>query len=171
MSEQLVFSSGTMSDSQKYEELLPQIYSLVTPEEPLVTSFSNIAASLKQAFEKISWVGFYLMKNGMLYLGPFQGKIACTMIKPGSGVCGTVAKTGKTMIVPDVDKFPGHIACDADSRSEIVLPLFHGSTLYGVLDIDSHFYNSFNETDQMYLEKLCVYINDTLIKKHEGRLL
>lgn len=171
MSEQLVFSDEKLSDARKYEELLPQIYSLVSGDEPLVTALSNIAASLNQAFEKISWAGFYLMKNGMLFLGPFQGKIACTAIKPGSGVCGTVAASGKTLIVPDVDKFPGHIACDADSRSEIVLPLFNGTALYGVLDIDSHFYNSFNETDRKYLEQLCSFINESLIKKHDGRLL
>ncbi|MFN3693564.1 MAG: GAF domain-containing protein, partial [Ignavibacterium sp.] len=106
--------------SEQYELLIKQLKSLLSKEERLITNLANLAAALKQTFDKISWVGFYLFDGEILYLGPFQGKIACTTIKIGKGVCGTAAEKGETIIVPDVNKFPGHIFCDPDSKSEIV---------------------------------------------------
>lgn len=170
MSEQLIFSGSNLKDEEIYRELLPQIQSLVTPGEPVMTSLANITAALKQSFPKISWAGFYILRENTLWLGPFQGKIACTSIAIGRGVCGTAAKYRKTEIVPDVEKFPGHIACDDGSRSEIVVPVFRGSELYGVLDLDSYFYHAFNETDQKYLEELCDFINKKVLTGTSGSI-
>lgn len=153
MSETLEINSS-LSDEEKYRELILQMETLLSADDFTMTTLSNFTAALKQTFPKISWVGFYLNREDRLYLGPFQGKIACTQIKTGSGVCGTSASRKETVIVPDVDKFPGHIACDSDSRSEIVVPLLKGGELFGVLDLDSTSYNSFNEVDKKYLEKL-----------------
>jgi len=143
-----------LTDEEKYRELIPQMETLLSKDDFTVTTLSNFTAALKQTFEKISWVGFYLRKGEYLYLGPFQGKVACTQIKIGHGVCGTSAEKKETVIVPDVDKFPGHIACDSLSRSEIVLPILKNGELFGVLDLDSASYNSFNETDGKHLETL-----------------
>ena len=123
MTESLVINSNASVDEQ-YLILVKQIKSLVRKEDNLITNLSNFTAALKQTFNKISWVGFYLFDGTKLYLGPFQGKVACTEIQIGSGVCGTSALRKETIIVPDVDKFPGHIACDVESRSEIVVPIF-----------------------------------------------
>ena len=117
---------------------------------------------LKQTFDKISWAGFYLFDGKKLYLGPFQGKLACTTIELGKGVCGTSAEKRETLIVPDVNKFPGHIFCDADSKSEIVIPIIKDSSLFGVLDLDSSSYNSFNEIDKKYLEEIVEYLISVL---------
>lgn len=144
-----------LPDEVKYRELLKELDSLLDSGDFIITGMANFTAALKQTFGKISWVGFYLKKEDFLHLGPFQGKIACTRIKIGSGVCGTSAAKMETVIVPDVDQFPGHIACDAASRSEIVVPLVKGGHLYGVLDLDSADYNSFSETDALYLQQLC----------------
>ena len=147
---------SALTKSEQYVELLPQIFALVNDESNLVANMANIAAALKQTFDFYSWVGFYLFdsKSNELVLGPFQGKIACTRIGIGKGVCGTSFQRKETIIVPDVDKFPGHIYCDGGSKSEIVVPIFNEENGIGVLDIDSHSYNSFDETDKKYLELL-----------------
>lgn len=162
MSEALVINSDATID-EKYQLLIKQIKSLLRKEDNLITNLSNFTAALKQTFSKISWVGFYLFDGSKLYLGPFQGKVACTEIQIGSGVCGTSAKERKTIIVDDVDNFPGHIACDVESRSEIVVPIFKEDKLFGVLDLDSTTYNSFNETDKKYLEKLVNFLSKEII--------
>ncbi len=146
-----------------YKQILPQIKSLLSKDDNRISNLSNFSAALKQSFEKISWVGFYLYDGEKLYLGPFQGKVACTFIKVGSGVCGTAAAERRTVIVPDVNQFPGHIFCDADSKSEIVVPVMKGEELFGVLDLDSSEYNSFNSTDKEYLEELCRFISDEIL--------
>lgn len=162
MSEGLAINSDATID-EKYQLLIKQIKSLLRKEDNLITNLSNFTAALKQTFSKISWVGFYLFDGTKLYLGPFQGKVACTEIQIGSGVCGTSAKERKTIIVDDVDNFPGHIACDVESRSEIVVPIFKEDKLFGVLDLDSTTYNSFNETDKKYLEKLVNFLSKEII--------
>lgn len=153
MADEIIVIQGS-TDKENYEQLIPQINSLINPDEPIISSLSNVTAALKSAFKKISWVGFYLLKDETLYLGPFQGKVACTQIKIGSGVCGTSAQTRETIIVEDVDKFPGHIACDSKSKSEIVIPLSRDNVLWGVLDLDSYSYSSFNAIDAKYLNEL-----------------
>ena len=134
---------NTLSLEEKYIELRKQLKGLLNREEKLITNLSNFTAALKQTFKKISWIGFYLYDGDKLYLGPFQGKVACTEIKMGKGVCGTSALKQETVIVPDVNQFPGHIFCDPDSRSEIVIPIVKNGELFGVLDIDSNSLNSF----------------------------
>lgn len=145
----------SLPDEAKYQQLIPKVESLLNPDEPLISNLANFTAVLKETFEKISWVGFYLSDGNKLYLGPFQGKVACTVIEFGKGVCGTSAAKKETIIVEDVHKFPGHIACDSGSNSEIVVPIIHGNIVYGVLDLDSYHFAAFNETDKIYLEKLC----------------
>ena len=153
-----------LSLEEKYENLIPQIKNLLSPSDNLITNLANCTAALKQTFEKISWIGFYLFDGKELYLGPFQGKVACNIIQIGKGVCGAAAQQRKTIIVPDVNKFPGHIFCDADSKSEIVVPIFHkDNSLFGVLDLDSYEYDSFNETDKKYLEKICRFLTSEII--------
>ena len=153
-----------LSLEEKYENLIPQIKNLLSPSDNLITNLANCTAALKQTFEKISWVGFYLFDGKELYLGPFQGKVACNIIQIGKGVCGAAAQQRKTIIVPDVNKFPGHIFCDADSKSEIVVPIFHkDNSLFGVLDLDSYEYDSFNETDKKYLEEICKFLTSEII--------
>ena len=137
-----------------YNLLFQQIDGLLNKNEPKITNLSNITAALKQTFSKISWVGFYLLKDNLLYLGPFQGKVACTRIKSGQGVCGQSLERKESIIVEDVEKFPGHIYCDSDSRSEIVIPIISNGTPKGVLDLDSDSIGNFDETDRLYLEKL-----------------
>lgn len=155
MSEDLHFLSG--SKEEQYRSLLPQIQSLIEGEEDLVANLANVAAALKEAFG-FFWVGFYLVKQDELVLGPFQGPVACTRIRKGRGVCGTAWKSAATQLVSDVDAFPGHIACSSRSRSEIVIPLFKDGVVWGVLDVDSDQLNSFDETDQVYLEQLTTYL-------------
>jgi GAF domain-containing protein len=162
MSESLVINHEAKIDEQ-YQLLIKQIKSLLRKEDNIISNLSNFTAALKQTFSKISWVGFYLFDGTKLYLGPFQGKVACTEIQIGSGVCGTSAKGRKTIIVEDVDKFPGHIACDIESRSEIVVPIIKNGNLFGVLDLDSTNYNSFNETDRKYLEELVNFLIKEII--------
>lgn len=162
MTESLVINRDASVDEQ-YLILVKQIKSLVRKQDNLITNLSNFTAALKQTFNKISWVGFYLFDGTKLYLGPFQGKVACTEIKIGSGVCGTSARERRTIIVEDVDKFPGHIACDVESRSEIVVPIIKDGNLFGVLDIDSTDYNSFNQTDKKYLEELVNFLSKEII--------
>lgn len=151
MSEVLHISAGTKEE--KYQILFPQIKAIVDGEEDLVANLANIAACLKFTFEWL-WVGFYLVKKDELVLGPFQGPIACTRIKKGKGVCGTAWEKEETIIVADVENFPGHIACSSLSKSEIVVPLFRNEECIGVLDVDSEALSAFDETDKKYLEKI-----------------
>ena len=154
----------SLSLEEKYVNLIPQIKSLLSPSDNLITNLANCTATLKQTFEKISWAGFYLFDGKELYLGPFQGKVACNIIQIGKGVCGTAAQKRETLIVPDVNKFPGHIFCDADSKSEIVVPVLKkDNSLFGVLDLDSYDYNSFNETDKKYLEDISKFLTSEII--------
>ncbi|MFZ1517506.1 MAG: GAF domain-containing protein [Ignavibacteriaceae bacterium] len=162
MAESIIVDNTATLDEQ-YILLVKQIKNLLVKEDNLITNLSNFTAALKQTFNKISWIGFYLYDGSKLYLGPFQGKVACTQIKIGSGVCGTAAQKLETIIVPDVDKFPGHIACDVESKSEIVVPIIKQDKLFGVLDLDSTEYNSFNETDKKYLEELVDYLSKEII--------
>lgn len=156
MSESLYIPVGT-SKEEKYLSLLPQIEALITDEEDLIANLANISAALKEAFG-FFWVGFYLVKGEELVLGPFQGPIACTRIGYGKGVCGTAWKEGKTQLVPDVDAFPGHIACSSASRSEIVVPVIKDGEVVMVLDVDSDQLNDFDATDQKYLEQLMRFL-------------
>ncbi len=131
-------------------------------QEPVLGNLANVAAFLKQNFEKISWAGFYILKQNELFLGPFQGLAACTKIEMGKGVCGTAARKKETIIVENVHEFPGHIACDSGSKSEIVVPIFQENELFGVLDLDSYKYSAFNESDKMLLESICRIIEKKL---------
>ncbi|MDH6359256.1 GAF domain-containing protein [Parabacteroides sp. PF5-9] len=152
MTEELTIQQG--SKKEKYETLLPQIKSLIDGENDTIANMANVCAALKQTFDFL-WVGFYTVKEDNLVLSPFQGPIACTRIRFGKGVCGTAWKEAKTVIVPDVDLFPGHIACNSASRSEIVVPLLKKNEVIAILDIDSASLNTFDEVDAYYLEKLC----------------
>lgn len=143
---------------EKFILLIKQLDSLVLKNDNQISSLANCCAVLKQSFSKISWVGFYLYDGTKLYLGPFQGKVACTNIEIGKGVCGKAVELKQTIIVPDVSKFPGHIVCDSDSKSEIVTLLIKGDKLFGVLDLDSADYNSFDEMDKHYLEQICQFL-------------
>ncbi|MDR1380158.1 MAG: GAF domain-containing protein [Tannerella sp.] len=143
----------------RYKALISQVEALVCTEKDLVANLANTAAAIYRTFG-FFWVGFYLVKESELVLAPFQGPVACTRIKRGKGVCGTAWAATETVIVPDVDEFPGHIACNAESRSEIVVPLFSGGDVMGVLDIDSEKVNGFDETDRAYLEKICKILED-----------
>ena len=151
MAEELTICSG--SKEEQYKMLFPQMQSLIGNETDMIANMANMAAALKQTFD-FYWVGFYIVRDNQLVLGPFQGPIACTRIKPGRGVCGTAWSEARTLIVPDVDKFSGHIACNSASRSEIVVPLKKNDSVYAVLDIDSDTLNSFDETDKQWLEKI-----------------
>ena len=156
MAEELTFISG--SKEEQYLSLLPQVRSLIEGEVDLVANLANVAAALKEAFD-FFWVGFYLVKQDQLVLGPFQGPVACTRIRKGKGVCGTAWQEGATLLVPDVEVFPGHIVCSSLSRSEIVVPLIKDGKAWGVLDIDSDLLNFFDETDRKYLEEMCGYLS------------
>lgn len=142
-----------ISKEAQYRSLIPQIEALIAGETDQVANLANIAAALKEQFNWF-WVGFYLVKEGQLVLGPFQGPVACTRIQKGKGVCGASWQQEKTLIVPDVEEFPGHIACATASRSEIVLPVFKGAEVIGVLDVDSEHLAHFDEVDAKYLEKI-----------------
>lgn len=159
MAEDLIKVSGTKS--AKYEGLIPQIKGLVDGESDIVANMANICAALKETFG-FFWVGFYMVKEDELVLGPFQGPIACTRIRRGKGVCGTAWETGKIQLVPDVDAFPGHIACSSLSKSEIVIPLFKDQRVHGVLDVDSDQLNDFDEIDSKYLSNLCAWFSEKL---------
>lgn len=142
-----------------YKELLPQIQALVEDEKDLTANLANICAALKYSMN-FFWVGFYLVKENQLVLGPFQGPVACTRIHKGKGVCGACWEKGETISVPDVDQFPGHIACSSLSKSELVIPLFNtDAEVVGVLDVDSDTLNTFDETDALYLKKICELLN------------
>ena len=155
MAEDLQIARG--SKEEQYRALIPQIKGLVSGELDLVANLANIAAALKEQFD-FFWVGFYLVKDDELVLGPFQGPVACTRISKGRGVCGASWAQANTIIVPDVEKFPGHIACSSISKSEIVVPLFKNNEVWGVLDVDSDQYNSFDETDAQFLQEIVALI-------------
>ena len=161
MAEEFVIDKA-LSVKKQYEELSTIIKGLINKNDNILSNLSNLTAALKQTFDKINWVGFYLFDGEKLYLGPFQGKIACTQIEIGKGVCGTSALSRKTIIVADVNKFPGHIVCDSDSKSEIVIPLIKNDILLGVLDIDSASLNAFDETDKKYLEYICNFLTEEI---------
>lgn len=151
MAEDLQLADGTKTD--QYRSLLPQIRALTEGEPDRVANLANVVAALKQQFGWL-WVGFYLVKDGELVVGPFQGPVACTRISKGRGVCGTSWQEGRTLIVPDVEAFPGHIACSSLSRSEIVVPVFHQGEVVGVLDVDSTELDDFDEEDRRWLEEM-----------------
>ena len=152
MAEDLTIDRAVSKEAQ-YQSLIPQIEGLLFGETDFVANMANVSAALKEQFNWF-WVGFYLVKNDELVLGPFQGPVACTRIAKGKGVCGSSWLQEKTLIVPNVDEFPGHIACASASKSEIVLPLIKGNQVVGVLDVDSEFLNHFDDIDQTYLEKV-----------------
>ena len=161
MAEEFVIDKA-QSVQKQYEELSIIIKGLLNKNDNRLSNLSNFTAMLKQTFDKINWVGFYLFDGEKLYLGPFQGKVACTQIELGKGVCGSAASSLRTIIVPDVNKFPGHIVCDSDSKSEIVIPLIKNDKLLGVLDIDSASLNEFDETDKKYLEYICNFLTEEI---------
>lgn len=152
MSEEWIVPSGG-SKEEIYSQLFPQIASLLEGEEDLIACLANVTAALKEACGYF-WVGFYRVKGEQLVLGPFQGPVACTRIRYGKGVCGTAWKECRTLVVPDVEKFPGHIACSSLTRSEIVVPLIRGGRVRAVLDIDSEKPDAFDATDRSWLEKI-----------------
>lgn len=159
MAEKL-FINQQVSKEEKYQELIPQLSALVSGENDLVANLANLMAALKQTFN-FWWVGVYLVKNDELVLGPFQGPIACTRIKKGKGVCGTAWQEAKTIVVPDVDQFPGHIACSSLSKSEIVVPVFNkNKEVIMVIDVDSEKLADFDQTDDVYLNKIAQLISD-----------
>jgi len=151
MAEDLNIVSGTKRE--QYENLLPQIDALITYETDLVANLANVAAALKEQFGWL-WVGFYMVRGDELVLGPFQGPVACTRVHKGKGVCGTAWARAKTLVVPDVDKFPGHIACSSASRSEIVVPILRNGEVVGVLDADSVELAAFDEVDATFLTRI-----------------
>lgn len=156
MAEDLTISKG--SKAEQYQQLIPQIEGLLTGESDVIANMANTVAALKEQFKWL-WVGFYIVKNDELVLAPFQGPVACTRIKKGRGVCGTSWSEARTLIVPDVEKFAGHIACSSLSKSEIVVPLFKNDIVVAVLDVDSEHLNFFDETDKLYLERIVAMIN------------
>ncbi len=156
MSEDLNIQTGTKEE--QYQSLIPQIKALIEGEEDLIANLANIVGALKEQFN-FFWVGFYLVKKEELVLAPFQGPVACTRIKKGKGVCGISWAQQKTLIVPDVEKFPGHIACSSLSKSEIVVPVIKNAEVLAVLDVDSDRLNDFDENDKKYLEEIVALIN------------
>lgn len=155
MSEQIIISGQTKKE--KYSSLLPQIKALTEHESSFIANLANTSAALKQAFG-FFWVGFYLVEENQLVLGPFQGPVACTRIALGKGVCGTAWAEKKSILVPDVAQFPGHIACSDFSKSEVVVPLMREEQVLGVLDIDSDRLNDFDEVDVEFLTQLCTWL-------------
>lgn len=159
MAEDLIKVVGTKEEV--YKSLLPQIKALVEGEIDSVANLANVCAALKEAFG-FFWVGFYLVKNDELVLGPFQGPVACTRIQKGRGVCGTSWAKAETIVVDDVETFPGHIACSSLSKSEIVVPMIRGNVVIGVLDVDSDSLAAFDSTDSEYLTDLCTWLSEKI---------
>lgn len=153
MSEDLRIPASNLSRHQRYQELIPQVQALVVGESDLIANLANIAAALHETF-RFLWVGFYLVQQDTLVLGPFQGPVACTRIAKGKGVCGTAWMERRNILVPDVEQFPGHIACSSLSRSEIVLPAFRDGEVFLVMDIDSEELNHFSEEDEKALQEI-----------------
>ncbi len=162
MSESIVKLDG-VSKVRQYESLLVQLESLLGGEKDVIANMANVTAAIKEVFG-FFWVGFYIVRENQLVLGPFQGPIACTRIACGRGVCGTAWKEARTLIVPDVEAFPGHIACSSLSKSEIVVPLLHEQKVWAVLDIDSDQLEEFDDIDREFLEKIgaLIYINEAV---------
>lgn len=158
MAEDLTITTS-IDKAEQYQSLIPQIKGLITGETDQVANLANITAALKEQFNWF-WVGFYLVKQQELVLGPFQGPVACTRIKKGRGVCGASWERAEVIVVPDVDEFPGHIACASASKSEIVLPLYKGKEIIGVLDVDSEYLAHFDEVDAKYLQQILELLND-----------
>lgn len=151
--ESIAFSGA--DQAARYRELVPQLAALLDGEPDLIANLANAAAAIRACVPAASWVGFYVMRGGELVLGPFQGDVACVRIALGRGVCGTAAAERRTVIVPDVEQFPGHIACDAGTRSEIVVPIFaRGGALAAVLDLDSHELAAFDDQDAAGLQPI-----------------
>ena len=153
--------SPNMTKAERYEAFIPQWKAFIDGETDVISILANTSAALKEAFG-FFWIGFYIVKDGELHVGPFQGSVACYRIKKGKGVCGTAWKDATTQVVPDVELFPGHIACSSDSRSEIVAPIMVNGEVYGVLDIDSDELATFDDTDRIYLEKMMSILAETL---------
>jgi L-methionine (R)-S-oxide reductase len=151
MAEDLAIVKGTKEE--EYQSLIPQIKGLLEGETDLIANMANVTAALKEQFGWL-WVGFYVVKNNELVLAPFQGPVACTRIKKGRGVCGNCWAQAETLVVPDVEKFPGHIACSSLSKSEIVIPVIKDGEVAAVLDVDSEKYDLFDDTDKQYLERI-----------------
>ena len=160
MAEELSLQQG--NKAEQYQSLIPQIQAIVADESDVIANLANICAALKQQFNWF-WIGFYLVKDNELVLGPFQGPIACTRIGKGRGVCGTAWQQQKVMIVPDVEQFPGHIACSSDSKSEIVLPVMKQNKCVAVLDIDSDALDSFDEVDAEYLKQIVAIVEHFIL--------
>ncbi len=161
--------SSEADKAEIYRELLPQLESLVSGERDFIANVSNLSAALKQALPYASWVGFYFMKEGELVVGPFQGKVACTRISFGKGVCGSAAAGNRTIIVQNVAEFPGHIYCDPDSKSEIVVPITRNGEVLGVLDLDSAEYGSFDSVDERNLERVASLLEKLLDSTSQRR--
>ena len=153
--------SPNMTKAERYEAFIPQWKAFIDGETDVISILANTSAAMKEAFG-FFWIGFYIVKDGELHVGPFQGSVACYRIKKGKGVCGTAWKDATTQVVPDVELFPGHIACSSDSRSEIVVPIMVNGEVYGVLDIDSDELATFDDTDRIYLEKMMSILAETL---------
>ena len=153
--------SPNMTKAERYEAFIPQWKAFIDGETDVISILANTSAALNEAFG-FFWIGFYIVKDGELHVGPFQGSAACYRIKKGKGVCGTAWKDATTQVVPDVELFPGHIACSSDSRSEIVVPIMVNGEVYGVLDIDSDELATFDDTDRIYLEKMMSILAETL---------
>ncbi|MDH5379552.1 MAG: GAF domain-containing protein [Cyclobacteriaceae bacterium] len=158
MAEELIIPK-TDSREDIYKSILPQIQALTAGETDLIANLANITAALMEAF-RFLWVGFYIVKEDELVLGPFQGPVACTRISKGKGVCGTAWEKAETILVPDVEEFPGHIACSSASRSEIVVPVIKNGKVIMVLDVDSEKVNNFSGIDQKYLEEICLGVGN-----------
>ncbi|MEN5058818.1 GAF domain-containing protein [Sphingobacterium kitahiroshimense] len=156
MAEDLTIKKGTKEE--QYIALLPQIKGLISGETNQIANLANIAAALKEQFN-FFWVGFYLIEGEQLVLAPFQGPVACTRIQYGRGVCGTSWKENRTIIVPNVDEFPGHIACSSLSKSEIVIPVYKGNNIIGILDVDSSELNDFDAVDEQYLTEIVALLS------------
>jgi GAF domain-containing protein len=154
MAESISLAAPPADKVARYEELLPQLASLVDGEPDLVANLANLCAALRECLPVASWIGFYVRRGDELVLGPFQGKVACVRIAIGRGVCGTAAAERRTVIVPDVEAFPGHIACDAGTRSEIVIPIVRGGQVVAVLDVDSYELAAFDAVDARHLERV-----------------
>jgi L-methionine (R)-S-oxide reductase len=161
LAEDLKITKGT-SRAETYEEIIPQIKALIAGELDIVANLANVAAVLKEAFD-FFWIGFYFVKGNELVLGPFQGPVACTRIQKGKGVCGLAWLDKKVIVVPDVDQFPGHIACSSQSKSEIVLPVFKNGEVHLILDIDSDKADDFSEIDEKYLKEIIQIVEEVIV--------
>jgi len=162
MSESLYFTAAANDRAARYAEFLPQLKALLENEKDAIVLYANTAAALKEAFG-FFWVGFYRVVDNQLVLGPFQGPIACTRIQKGRGVCGKAWEMNQTIIVANVDEFPGHIACSSESKSEIVLPVYNRAKEFiGVLDVDSDSYNDFSNIDEAGLSAILAFISENI---------